>query len=184
MNFMAGTIEEGSVRTSLGDLPLTPQLRQALERAKAGREVIVGIRPEDFEDAALVQPDMRGHGITFRANIEVVESMGSDVFVYFTLDTGLSAKTDQLADLAQDSGAADIGASAETITARLDPATQIREGQDAELWADLRSMHVFDPDSGKNLTLSAEPAGAHAATPPAATPPAATPPAATPPAAT
>ena len=179
MNFMAGTIEEGSVRTSLGDLPLTPQLRQALERAKAGRDVIVGIRPEDFEDAALVQPDMRGHGITFRANIEVVESMGSDVFVYFTLDTGLSARTDQLADLAQDSGAADIGASAETITARLDPATRIREGEDAELWADLRSMHVFDPDSGKNLTLSAEPAGAHAATPPAATPPAATPPAAT-----
>ena len=176
MNFMAGTIEEGSVRTSLGDLPLTPQLRQALERAKAGREVIIGIRPEDFEDAALVQPDMRGHGTTFRANIEVVESMGSDAFVYFTLDSGLSAKTDQLADLAQDSGAADIGASAETVTARLDPATRIREGEDAELWADLRSMHLFDPDSGKNLTLDAERAAAPAAAP-AATPPA--PPAAT-----
>jgi multiple sugar transport system ATP-binding protein len=160
MNFMGGTLEEGSLRTSLGDLPLSPQLRRSLESAKAGRQVIVGIRPEDFEDAALVQPDLRGHGITFRANIEVVESMGSDVFVYFTQDSGLTASTDQLADLAQDSGADDTGASEQTVTARLDAATRIREGEAAELWADVRSMHVFDPDTGANLSLGTEPAEA------------------------
>ena len=160
MNFMAGTLEEGSLRTSLGDLPLTPQLRQSLERAKTGRQVIVGIRPEDFEDAALVQPDLRGKGITFRANIEVVESMGSDVFVYFTQESGLTATTDQLADLADDAGRTDTGATEETVTARLDPATRIREGEDVELWADIRSMHVFDPDTGANLSLGTEPAEA------------------------
>jgi multiple sugar transport system ATP-binding protein len=150
MNFMAGTLEEGSLRTTIGSLPLNPQLRQALERANAGRQVIVGIRPENFEDASLVQSDLRGHGLTFRATIDVVESMGSDVFVYFTQESGLSAGVDQLADLAAD---ADVGASEETVTARLDPATGITEGQDAELWADLRSMHVFDPGTGKNLSL-------------------------------
>jgi multiple sugar transport system ATP-binding protein len=170
MNFMAGTLEEGSLRTSIGSLPLTPQLKQALERANVSRQVIVGIRPENFEDASLVQPDARGHGITFRTTIDVVESMGSDVFVYFSLDSGLSAGVDQLADLAEDSGKADTLASEETVTARLDATTRIGEGEDVELWADLRGMHVFDPDSGKNLSLGTEPA---AAAPPAA-PPAAT----------
>jgi multiple sugar transport system ATP-binding protein len=162
MNFMAGTLEEGGLRTGIGSLPLTPRLRQTLERANAGREVIVGIRPEDFEDAALVKSDLRGHGVTFRATIEVVESMGSDVFVYFTQDSGLSGGVDQLADLAQDSGKADTGVSDETVTARLDAATRIREGEEAELWADTRTMHVFDPETGKNLTATAEPAAGSA----------------------
>jgi multiple sugar transport system ATP-binding protein len=156
MNFMAGTLEEGSLRTGIGSLPLAPQLRQALERGNAGRQVIVGIRPENFEDASLVQPELRSYGITFRATIDVVESMGSDVFVYFAQDSGLSSSVDQLADLAEDSGRADTGSSEETVTARLDPATRIREGEQVELWADTRTMHVFDPDTGRNLTLGTD----------------------------
>jgi multiple sugar transport system ATP-binding protein len=163
MNFMSGTLEEGSMRTGIGSLPLPAQIRQNLERANAGREVIVGIRPEDFEDASLVPPDARDLGVTFRATIDVLESMGSDVFVYFTQDSGLSAATDQLADLAADAGQDQVG-SGETVTARLDAATRLREGENAELWADVRKMHVFDPNTGKNLSLSAEPATA----PPAA----------------
>jgi multiple sugar transport system ATP-binding protein len=160
MNFMAGTLEEGGVSTSIGRLPLSPQLRQALESSNSGRQVIVGIRPEDIEDASLVQAADQAKGVTFQATIDVVESMGSDVFIYFTQESGLTAKTDQLADLAADSGAAELG-SAETVTARLDPDTQIKEGDSAELWADVSSMHIFDPDNGANLTLGA---GAPAAT--------------------
>jgi multiple sugar transport system ATP-binding protein len=158
MNFMDGKLEEGNLRTVIGDLSLTPQLKQSLEHSKVGREVIVGIRPENFEDASLVQPDVRGHGITFHATIDVVESMGSDVFVYFTQDGGLSKNVDQLADLAADSGSSDVVAGDETVTARLDPVTHIKEGDNAELWADIRTMHIFDPESGKNLSLNAEPA--------------------------
>jgi len=160
MNFMAGTLEEGGVTTSIGRLPLSPQLRQALESGKSGRQVIVGIRPEDIEDASLVQAADQAKGVKFRATIDVVESMGSDVFIYFTQESGLTTKTDQLADLAADSGSAELG-SAETVTARLDPDTQIKEGDSAELWADVSSMHIFDPDNGENLTLGA---GAPAAT--------------------
>jgi len=152
MNFMAGTLEEGGVTTSIGRLPLSPQLRQALESGNSGRQVIVGIRPEDIEDASLVQDADQAKGVKFRATIDVVESMGSDVFIYFTQESGLTAKTDQLADLAADSGTAELG-SAETVTARLDPTTQIKEGDSAELWADVSSMHIFDPDNGENLTL-------------------------------
>jgi multiple sugar transport system ATP-binding protein len=155
MNFMAGKLADGSLHTAIGSLPLAPALRQALERANVGRDVIVGIRPENFQDAALVQPELRSNGITFRATIDVVESMGSDVYVYFTQQSGLTAQVDELADLAVDSGKADTGAAEESVTARLDAATRVREGDNAELWADARAMHIFDPESGRNLTLEA-----------------------------
>jgi len=155
MNFLGATLEEGKLRTSLADLPVSAQLRQVLESANVGRQVIVGIRPEDFEDAAIVPPENKQYGITFRQTIDVRESMGSDVFVYFNTDSDLSTKSDQLADLAADVGADDTSGTEEQITARLDAATKIREGENAELWVDLRPMHVFDPESGRNLALEA-----------------------------
>jgi multiple sugar transport system ATP-binding protein len=155
MNFMGATLEEGVLRTRIGDMPVSGALRQELEKANVGRDVIVGLRPENFEDAAIVPADLRGFGITFHATIDVVESMGSDVFVYFTQDSDLSAHSDQLADLAADVGADQGTPGEETVTARLDAATKIREGQDAELWADMRPLHVFDPQTGRNLALDA-----------------------------
>ena len=63
-------------------------------------EVIIGLRPESFEDAALVGRT-RASGITFRANIDVLESMGSESFVYFRWASPnaycLSAELDELA---------------------------------------------------------------------------------------
>jgi multiple sugar transport system ATP-binding protein len=161
MNFMGAKLEEGVLRTRIGDMPVSPALRQELERANVDRDVIVGLRPEDFEDANIVPADLRQFGITFHTTIDVVESMGSDVFVYFTQDSDLSEHSDQLADLAADAGADDTAtAGEETVTARLDAATTIREGQDAELWADLRPLHVFDPQTGRNLALDVDTAPA------------------------
>src|ERR1051326_78859 len=81
MNFMAGTFEDGMLRTPLGDFRLGDRVRREVESAGAGRDVIVGLRPENFEDASLVSPDNRPNGITFRTGIDVLESMGSDVYV-------------------------------------------------------------------------------------------------------
>jgi len=155
MNFMSGTLEEGVLRTPLGDFRLGDRMRREVESAGAGRDVIVGVRPENFEDAALVQRDNREHGITFNTGIDVLESMGSDVFVYFTKDIQQGVNAAELEELARDSGRADTGASGETLVARLDAATGIREGQDSELWVDGRALHVFDPSSGRNLSLGA-----------------------------
>jgi multiple sugar transport system ATP-binding protein len=159
MNFMGATLEEGVLRTPIGDLPVSGSLRQELERANVARKVIVGLRPEEFEDAAIVPADVRGQGVTFSVTVEVLESVGSDVFIYFAQDSDLSEHSDQLADLAVDSGQADTAGSEEMVTARLDAATTVREGEQAELWADLRKMHVFDPESGRNLALDAAGAG-------------------------
>ena len=153
MNFLPATLENGTLRTSLGDMPLTDELRHNLETRNAGRELLLGVRPENFEDAALVSPENRPHGITFRATIDVVESMGSDNFVYFVLDHG-GVSSSQLEELARDSGAADTGSDSAQITARLDAASGVKEGAEAELWADARSIHVFDPATGDNLGLS------------------------------
>src|SRR5215831_16052389 len=155
MNFLPGTVEDGKMRTPLGDIPLHDRLRQALERAKAPRDLIVGIRPENFEDAALVSAANRPNGITFHATIDVLESLGSDVFVYFTKELAQGVDAAELQELAADSGRAEAGVSGDTVVARLDTATTIREGQDTELWLDARAMHLFDPGTGRNLTLEA-----------------------------
>jgi multiple sugar transport system ATP-binding protein len=156
MNFMAGTLEDGKLRTRMGDVPLDDETRRTLEARGTGRDVILGIRPESFEDASLVPADSRGRGITFRAAIDVVESMGSDVFVYFTFEGPSEAVSSaELEELARDSGRADTGGTGDQVVARLDAATRVREGSEAELWADVRSIHVFDPVSGENLTHAA-----------------------------
>ena len=152
MNFLAGTLEDGMLRTTLGDVRLSDRMRREVERSGTGRDVIVGLRPENFEDAALVSPDNRPHGITFHADIDVLESLGSDVFVYFTHGRDQGVSSAELDELARDSGRAG-GASGETIVARLDAATRIGEGQNAELWVDTRAVHIFDPATGRNLSL-------------------------------
>jgi multiple sugar transport system ATP-binding protein len=154
MNFVGGSIEDGKLRTSLGDFTMSDQLRREVEAEGTGREVIVGVRPENFEDVAFVSPSHRADGVTFHATIDVLESLGSDVFVYFTRERDQGVASAELEELAQDAGRGDAGGSGDTIAARLDAETQIREGHDAELWVDGRSIHVFDPASGRNLSLA------------------------------
>jgi multiple sugar transport system ATP-binding protein len=153
MNFMAGTVEDGGLQTSIGVIPISGRLRQELESSRTGREVIVGIRPENFQDASLVPADVLPNGITFQASIDVIESLGAEKYIYFTQDLGHAKNIAELEELARDSGRADTGATGETVVARLDPETRITEGENARLWADVRSLHVFDPATGRNLTL-------------------------------
>jgi multiple sugar transport system ATP-binding protein len=174
MNFLPGTVQEGKLRTPLGDLPLTNQLRQELDKAGAPRDLIVGIRPENFEDASLVSADARPHGITFPATVDVIESLGSDVFVHFTKNLERGVDSAELRELAQDSGRANPDGGDE-IVARLDAATHVREGEDVQLWADVRSLHVFDPATGRNLALSGREGAPAQATAPADDAPAAAP---------
>jgi multiple sugar transport system ATP-binding protein len=172
MNFMGGTLENGKLRTALGDLPLSARHRQAIEAAGASREVIVGIRPENFVDASMVSADLKPSGLEFDAAIDVIESLGSDKFVFFTQELGQATNVAELQELARDSGRADIGGAGETVVARLDPASRVTEGENARLWVDARKLHVFDPSSGRNLTLGMTEAPAGAAGPAASAAPA------------
>ena len=151
MNFLPARLEEGKVRTPLGDLDLPAPLRRALDDERELRDVIVGIRPEHFEDAALVEDQQRGRGAEFTAEVEVLESMGSDKYAYFTVE-GQRARSDDLADLAADAGTADVpGGDSGALTARLSAASQAREGASSLLWIDTSKIRLFDPRTGRTV---------------------------------
>ena len=69
--------------------------------------MIVGARPESFEDASLVGDD-KGSGHTFKSTIDLVESMGSELYAYFKIDAGDGLQSKELEELAADSGAAEV----------------------------------------------------------------------------
>ncbi|MFE9775375.1 ABC transporter ATP-binding protein [Streptomyces sp. NPDC005931] len=149
MNFLNATVGPGLLRSPLGDLPLDECMRQALERRNAPRQVIVGLRPEAFEDASLARE--RG-GPEVTVTVDVLESLGSDAYVYFSAEGG-PVTTAELEELATDSGLRDTGAGdAQQIVARLNAATRAREGEPVRLRIDLSKAHVFDPGTGANLT--------------------------------
>jgi multiple sugar transport system ATP-binding protein len=153
MNFLAATIEGGNLNSGLGTLEMPNHIRQAAERSK-GREVIIGIRPEHFEDAALVG-DAPGSRVT--VPVDLVESMGSDIYAYFTVRG--EAHSGDLDDLAKDTGQ-DMHGEGTQVVARLDAAANARPGKEANLWVDTAKMQLFDGETGANLTN--EEAGARA----------------------
>jgi multiple sugar transport system ATP-binding protein len=171
MNFLAAKVTDGVLHSPLGDLALPDERRQGL-RGAAEQTVIIGIRPEHFEDAALVEGDKRDRGVIVRTKIDLLESLGSDKFAYFTVQ-GERATAAHLEELAADAGTGDLGGGGEgvQITARLDAASDASEDKEIDIWLDLAKVHVFDPESGENLTLAK---GATESTPPAteSTPPA------------
>src|SRR5690606_22659331 len=111
MNFFTASVEGDRVKLPLGEVPLPDELRRNLEaRGGAPRDVIAGLRPEDFEDARLFDPSRHGGGVEFDATIELVESMGSEIYAYFSYQ-GEGARSEQIAELAADVGAGEVSGS-------------------------------------------------------------------------
>jgi multiple sugar transport system ATP-binding protein len=154
MNFVEVELSDGVLHSPFGDVTLPDEERQALERSGTGRSVIMGLRPENFEDAALISDDERARGFTFSTGIDVVESMGSDVYAHFTLDAA-TAHHAELSELAADSGSMDTLGGGTTVVARLDAETKIKEEDRATLWFETAKLHLFDATNGKNLLGSA-----------------------------
>jgi multiple sugar transport system ATP-binding protein len=157
MNFLPGEFDGDRLRTAIGDLKIADATRRRLESGNGGgrRGVIVGIRPEHFEDPALVTLPETGH--TFKTKIDVLESLGSDYYAHFTVDSERVASA-ELEELTQDTDLAGVARAAEgvQVVARLAAGSGVKQGQPAELWVDTSQLHLFDPDTGLNL-LSSDP---------------------------
>ncbi|RDI30799.1 ABC transporter ATP-binding protein [Lentzea flaviverrucosa] len=153
MNFVPATLENGSLRSILGDVTLTDRVRQLVEGADAPREVIMGIRPEHFEDAALVDAAALSSGGKFTQHVDVLESMGSDKYAYFNL-TGEQAASAELQELAADAGSDDVPGDGISLVTRLSSASGAVEGASSEIWFDADKVQLFDPSSGRNLTYT------------------------------
>jgi multiple sugar transport system ATP-binding protein len=125
----------------------------APEGVQDASDVIVGIRPEDFEDARFAS-EGHPHGVEFDAPIDLVESMGSEIYVYFSFQGG-EVSSDELAELARDSGIAETpSGGAGRAVARLNPESDVRPGQTARLWFDGGKLHLFDAADGANLRIA------------------------------
>ena len=119
-----------------------------------GRNVIVGVRPSDFEDAAFVQSQDRP---VIKAEVAIAEELGSEVNVIFPVDARpvqhdvMLAKFDKQAQEADETDALTAEEGQSLWTARVNPKTQARAGRTIELAVDVNQLHYFDPDSGQAI---------------------------------
>jgi multiple sugar transport system ATP-binding protein len=148
MNFMPARVEGDLVKLPMVDAPLP---RSALDAIGGTDGLIAGIRPEAFEDAALVG-DKLNEGVTFRTKPTLVESLGSELYAHFALEHG-AVQSQELQELAEDAGTADVSGSGEgEVVARLDAASRATQGQEIELWLDTSKLHFFKPDGAACVT--------------------------------
>ena len=115
--------------------------------------MIVGIRPEHFEDASLVTLPARGH--VFKTKIDVLEALGSDSYAHFTVDSA-RVTSSELEELAEETDPGGVAPSADgvQVVARLAAASGIKQGQEAQLWVDASQLQLFDPETGRSLLTS------------------------------
>ncbi|TWS18136.1 sn-glycerol-3-phosphate ABC transporter ATP-binding protein UgpC [Tsukamurella asaccharolytica] len=154
MNLVPGRLTSVGIDTALGEILLldAPQLADKASAAgnKTG-DVVVGIRPEHFEDARLLDPNQRVGGLTFRARVDVLESMGSDKFVHFAVAPD-DARTDVLGDL-RTGQQLPPPAGVDEVVARLSADSTATRGADVDLYYDPTKIAVFDAATGRNLAL-------------------------------
>jgi multiple sugar transport system ATP-binding protein len=156
MNFMPASVDGDTVKLPFGEVRLPPELHDRVKGA-AGRQLIAGIRPEHFEDAKLTG-DARDRGTTFPAKIEVLEALGSELYAHFSVSSDASIESAELRELAQDAGGGEIPMEGGEgrIVARLDPASEVRQGHEAEMWVDATRLQLFDPEDGRNLMVEGD----------------------------
>jgi len=145
-------VEAGGQRLAIDDELVSAQ--PALTSYE-GKKVVLGIRPEDLEDAAIakdVPADRRLHG-----KVELIEALGSEIMAHFTIDAP-PALTEDVKELAQDVGderavkeAAEGSRQHTTMVGRFDSRAEVKEGEIAEVAVDTRGLHFFDPETGLGI---------------------------------
>jgi multiple sugar transport system ATP-binding protein len=165
MNMLEAKLErsDGSLLAVMGDQRVVLDdeavaTKPALARY-VGQDVVLGIRPEDLEDAALardVPADRR-----LRGSVQLREALGSEILVHFTI-AARPAVTEHVRELAEDVGE-ELPEEAETETtmvARFGARSQVKEGEIAEVAVDTRSLHFFDPETSLGIYDEATTKGA------------------------
>ncbi|HYY77045.1 MAG TPA: sn-glycerol-3-phosphate ABC transporter ATP-binding protein UgpC [Gaiellaceae bacterium] len=126
-----------------------------------GRTVVIGIRPEDLEDAAVAGGG--GDGRTISTTVDLREDMGSEVFLHFAVDAAPVRTREVLEAVGVEAIEAAEGESASRGTpfiARVDRTTRAQEGSRVDLVVDTRHLHFFDPETGAGIYREGKPAAA------------------------
>ncbi|HEV7419514.1 MAG TPA: sn-glycerol-3-phosphate ABC transporter ATP-binding protein UgpC [Mycobacterium sp.] len=148
MNFFPASLTDGGVRLPFGDeILLSPEALETLAKHPKPTNVIVGVRPENLEDAALIDTYARIRALTFEVTVDFVESLGADKYLHFRTE-GAGAQAAQLAELAAESGASE-----NQFVARVSAESAVTAGQTVELAFDTSKLTLFDADTGVNLSI-------------------------------
>jgi multiple sugar transport system ATP-binding protein len=153
------SVENGALSAAFAGfrLRLDDKLVSARSALKAydGKKVVLGIRPEDMEDAALAGDAPDDRRIT--ARVDLREALGSQVLVHFTVEAPL-VLTEDTKELASDVGTEALESLEElakkeesTFVAQLDPRTTIKEGEQVQLVVDTGRLHFFNPETGLGI---------------------------------
>jgi multiple sugar transport system ATP-binding protein len=145
MNFLPATVVKGQLELPFTSIPIPDSVAAAKNE---GDLVIVGIRPEAFEDASLVEEIQRAKGTEFTANVDVTEWLGNEKYAYLPFEPHPEVQ-EALNELDRE---LDGEAMRTQLVVSLDGSSKIRTGDDARLWFPPSSAHVFDAESGENLT--------------------------------
>jgi multiple sugar transport system ATP-binding protein len=151
MNFLPGQLTGDAIKTPIGDIRLPDRLRSSIQ-GDGTKQVIVGMRPEHFEDAAVEQEDHPDR-MKFRTKVDVVESMGSELYVYFDVKSE-EIHVAELDELAADAGMEDLPShgDGQQVVARLSAESKAAPGAEVELSLDTSQIKLFAADSGKSMT--------------------------------
>ncbi|QBQ55681.1 ABC transporter ATP-binding protein [Nitrosococcus wardiae] len=146
MNFLPAQLESEHLILPMAKFKLPAKLRDRLPNFQG--PVIAGIRPEHFQDVALVGEDKEILP-TFKATVDVIEWMGADVYAHFAIQGEIN---EQLQNLTKDLEVQPLQDSTIRLIARLGAASQATEGDELEIQLDIHKLHLFDSQSGENLT--------------------------------
>jgi len=122
MNFIDVTVTKKlTFKSNVFDLDSTDKIKKIIKKNNlVGKEIVLGIRPEDLEDSGFVQNIHKGN--TIKANIEVREPMGAEIYLYLDIEGVL-------------------------ITARVDPKSEYKSGETATLHADIEKLYLFSKET-------------------------------------
>jgi multiple sugar transport system ATP-binding protein len=159
MNMLDATIERanGDMRATMGEQTIalgeeTTAQRPGL-KAYAGKQVIIGIRPEDLEDAAL-EPGAPSDRV-LRGRLELREALGSEIMAHFAIKAA-HAESDEMRELAEDAGAPEgpqigVEENEAIIVGRFSPRSRVAPGDEVVAVVDTRALHFFDPSTGAGI---------------------------------
>ncbi|MGE2734260.1 ABC transporter ATP-binding protein [Mycolicibacterium vaccae] len=159
MNFVPARVKGDEIELPFATVPLRDEWRSALGEGKDGAVYIAGIRPGAFEDAEFVDGEKKSRGVTFDVTVDVTEWLGNEQYAFVPFEASQEI-SHQLEQLAKDLDSEQLRSQ---IVVELDPMSRITGGDKATLWLDAGRLHLFDPQTGENLTRVAESRGRHAA---------------------
>lgn len=150
MNFFPARLTAIGLALPFGEVTLAPEVQGVIAAHPKPENVIVGVRPEHIQDAALIDAYQRIRALTFQVKVNLVESLGADKYLYFTTESPAvhSVQLDELAEVEGESALHE-----NQFVARVPAESKVAIGQSVELAFDTARLAVFDADSGANLTI-------------------------------